>query len=57
MLGFFFPPVIAVIIGIVVLVVGLALVHSSILIWVGILAVAVGAVRYMRGRSGNGVKQ
>jgi len=57
MLGFFFPPVIAVIIGVVVLVVGLALVHSSVLICIGILAVAVGAVRYMRGRSGNGVKQ
>jgi membrane protein implicated in regulation of membrane protease activity len=57
MLGLFLPPVVAVIIGVVVLAVGLAVVHSTVLVAVGILAVAIGGVRYVRRRSGNGVQR
>jgi hypothetical protein len=57
MLGIFLPPVVAVILGVIVLVVGLAVVHSTVLIAFGVIGVAVGAVRYVRRRSGNGIQR
>jgi hypothetical protein len=57
MLMFFLPPVVQVIIGVAVLVIGLALVHSTILIAIGILGVAVGGFRYVRRQGGNGVRR
>jgi hypothetical protein len=54
---FFLPPVVQVIIGVVILVIGLALVHSTVLVAIGILGVAVGSVRYVRRQGGNGVRR
>lgn len=54
MLGLFLPPVVAVIIGVIVLVVGLVAVHSTVLVAVGVLSLAVGGVRYLRRQRGNG---
>jgi hypothetical protein len=55
MLGLFFPPVIAIIIGVIVLVVGLAVVHSTVLVAMGVLGLAVGGVRYLRRQRGHGI--
>ncbi len=55
MLGLFLPPVVAVIIGVIVLVVGLAVVHSTVLVAIGVLSLAVGGVRYLRRQRGNGI--
>jgi hypothetical protein len=57
MLGIFLPPVVAVILGVIVLVVGLAVVHSTVLIAFGVIGVAVGAVRYVRRQRGNGIQR
>jgi hypothetical protein len=57
MLMFFLPPVVQVVIGVLILVVGLALLHSTLLAAIGILGVAVGGARYLRRRSGNGVRR
>jgi xanthine/uracil permease len=55
MLLFFLPPVIQVVIGVVILVIGLALLHSVILAAAGLVGVAVGGVRYVRSRRSNGL--
>jgi hypothetical protein len=55
MLMFFLPPVVQVLIGVVVLVVGLAVFHSAIVAGVGVLGLAVGAVRWARKQRGNGL--
>jgi hypothetical protein len=57
MLLFFLPPVVQVAIGVVILIVGLALVHSTIIVGVGVLGVAVGGVRYVRSRRANGIQR
>ena len=54
---FFLPPVVQVVIGVLILVVGLALLHSTLLAAIGVLGVAVGGARYLRRRSGNGVRR
>jgi uncharacterized membrane protein (Fun14 family) len=54
MLLFLLPPVVQVLIGVVILVIGIALLHSTILAGVGVLGVAVGGVRYVRSRRANG---
>jgi hypothetical protein len=48
MLLFFLPAVVQVLIGVVILVVGLALVHSTILAGIGVAGVAVGGIRTWR---------
>jgi hypothetical protein len=55
MLLFLLPAVVQVLIGVVILVVGLALVHSTILAGIGVVGVAVGGVRYVRSRRPNGL--
>jgi hypothetical protein len=57
MIGFFLPPVVAIVIGVVLVAVDLALLHSTLLAGLAILLVVVGGVRYMRGRSGNGAQR
>jgi hypothetical protein len=57
MLGFIFPPVIAIVIGVVLVVIDLALLHSTLLAGVAILAVVVGGVRYLRRQRGNGIQR
>jgi hypothetical protein len=57
MLLFFLPPVVQVLIGVVILVVGLALLHSTILAGVGVLGVAIGGARYVRSRRANGTQR
>jgi hypothetical protein len=57
MLGIFLPPVVAVILGVIVLVVGLAVVHSTVLVAFGVIGVAVGGVRYLRRQRGNGIQR
>jgi uncharacterized membrane protein len=57
MLLFFLPPVAQVLIGVVILVVGLALVHSTIIAGIGLVGVAVGGVRYVRSRRPNGFQR
>jgi hypothetical protein len=51
---FFFPPVVQALIGVVVLVLGLALAHSVIIAGVGLVGVAIGGVRYVRSRRPKG---
>ena len=51
---FFFPAKIQVAVGIVLLVVGLAVMHSVIIAGVGVLGVAFGAVRVVRTQRPNG---
>lgn len=55
MLGLFLPPVVAVIIGVIVLVVGLAVVHSTVLVAIGVLSLAIGGIRYIRRQRGNDI--
>ena len=57
MLLFFLPPVVQALIGIVILVLGLALAHSVIIAGIGVLGVAVGGVRYVRSRRANGLQR
>jgi uncharacterized membrane protein (Fun14 family) len=47
---FFFPAKVQIVAGVVLLVVGLAVLHSFILAGVGVLGVAFGASRYLRSR-------
>jgi uncharacterized membrane protein (Fun14 family) len=47
---FFFPAKVQIVAGVVLLVVGLAVLHSFILAGVGVLGVAFGATRYLRSR-------
>jgi hypothetical protein len=54
---FFLPPIVQVLISVVILVVGLALVHSTIIAVIGVLGVAVGGVRYVRSRRPNGFQR
>ena len=51
---FFFPAKVQIVAGVVLLVVGLAVLHSFILAGVGVLGVAFGASRYLRSRRLNG---
>ena len=51
---FFFPAKIQVAVGVVLLVAGLAVLHSLIIAGVGVLGVAFGAVRVVRSRRPNG---
>jgi hypothetical protein len=53
MLMFFLPPVVQVIIGVVILVAGLAVFHSVVIAAVGGVGLAVGAVRWARKQRGN----
>jgi xanthine/uracil permease len=55
MFMFFLPPVVQVVIGVVILVVGLALFHSVIIAAVGGVGLAVGAVRWVRKQRGTGL--
>jgi hypothetical protein len=55
MLMFFLPPVVQVLIGVVVLVVGLAVFHSVIVAGVGAVGLAIGAIRWSRKQRGNGL--
>jgi hypothetical protein len=55
MVLFFLPPVVQAIIGVVILVVGLAVFHSAILAGVGAVGLAIGAVRWARKQRGNGL--
>ena len=57
MLLFFLPPIVQAAIGVVILVVGLVLLHSVLLAGVGVLGVAVGAIRYARSRRPNGFQR
>lgn len=57
MLMFFLPPVVQVVLGVVILVVGLAVVHMYVIAGIGILGVAVGATRYVRSRRPNGFQR
>lgn len=57
MLLFFLPPVVQVAIGVVVFVVGLALLHSVIVAGIGAAGVAFGAARYVRSRRSNGFQR
>jgi uncharacterized membrane protein len=52
---FLLPPVVQALIGVVILVVGLAVFHSAILAGVGVLGLTVGAVRWVRKQRGNGL--
>jgi hypothetical protein len=54
MLLFFLPPVVQAAIGVVVAVVGLALLHSYVIAAVGVIGVGVGVARYIRSRRLNG---
>jgi hypothetical protein len=56
MIGFFLPPVVAVVIGVVVLAVGLAL-HIPVIAGVGVVALAIGGVRYASSRRGKGIER
>ena len=57
MVLFFLPPVVQALIGIVILVLGLALAHSVIIAGIGVLGVAFGGVRYVRSRRANGLQR
>jgi hypothetical protein len=57
MLGLFFPPVVAVIVGLALAVVGLTVVHIPVLVTFGVVSVAIGTFRYVRGRSGNAAQR
>jgi hypothetical protein len=57
MLMFFLPPVVQVALGVVILVVGLAVVHMYVIAGIGILGIAVGATRYVRSRRPNGFQR
>lgn len=54
MLLFLLPPVVQAAIGVVIAVVGLALMHSYIVAGVGAVGIAVGAARWVRARRPNG---
>jgi uncharacterized membrane protein len=57
MLLFFLPPVAQVLISVLILVVGLALVHSALIAVFGVLGVAIGGVRYVRSRRLDGFQR
>ncbi len=57
MLLFFLPPVVQVALGVVILLVGLAVVHMYVVAGIGILGIAVGATRYVRSRRPNGLQR
>ena len=57
MVLFFLPPVVQAIIGVVILIVGVALLHSVILAGTGVLGVAVGGARFVRSRRANGFQR
>ena len=57
MLLFFLPPVVQVAIGVVVLVVGLAVLHMYIVAGIGLVGIAVGATRYVRSRRPSGLQR
>jgi hypothetical protein len=50
---FFFPAKVQIVAGIILLVVGLAVLHSFITAGLGVLGVAFGATRYVRSRRAN----
>jgi uncharacterized membrane protein (Fun14 family) len=54
---FFFPAKVQIVAGVVLLVVGLAVLHSFILAGVGVLGVAFGATRYLRSGRLNGFQR
>jgi hypothetical protein len=54
---FFFPAKVQVVAGIVLLVVGLAVLHSFITAGLGVLGVAFGATRIVRSRRSNGFQR
>jgi hypothetical protein len=57
MLMFFLPPVVQVALGVVILVLGLAVVHMYVVAGIGILGIAVGATRYVRSRRPTGLQR
>jgi hypothetical protein len=57
MLLFLLPPVVQAAIGVVIAVVGLALLHSYIIAGIGVVGIAVGAARYVRSRRANGFQR
>jgi uncharacterized membrane protein (Fun14 family) len=57
MLLFLLPPAVQVAIGVVVFVVGLAVVHMYIIAGIGLVGIAVGATRYVRSRRPNGIQR
>ncbi|MGH3202393.1 MAG: hypothetical protein ACRDOA_20135 [Streptosporangiaceae bacterium] len=54
---FFFPAKVQLVAGIVLLVVGLAVLHSFITAGLGVLGIAFGATRYIRSRRPNGIQR
>ena len=54
---FFLPPVVQAAIGVVIVVVGLALMHSYIVAGAGAVGIAVGTARYLRSRRSNGFQR
>ncbi len=53
----FLPPLVQVLIGVVILVIGLALAQSVIVAGFGVVGVAVGATRYVRSRRSTGLRR
>jgi hypothetical protein len=54
---FFFPAKIQAVVGVVLIVAGLTVVHSFIMVGLGVLGVAFGATRYVRSRRPNGLSR
>jgi hypothetical protein len=57
MVLFFLPPAVQAAIGVVIAIVGLALLHSYVIAGVGLAGIAVGAVRYVRSRRRTGFQR
>ena len=54
---FFFPAKIQAVVGVVLIVVGLAVLHSFIMAGLGVVGVVFGATRYVRSRRPNGFQR
>ncbi len=57
MVLFFLPPVVQAALGVVVAIVGLALLHSYLIAAAGAVGIAVGAARYVRSRRRTGFQR
>ena len=57
MILFFLPPIVQAVVGVAVLVVGLALMHSVIVAVAGALGVTIAGARYLRSRRPNGFQR
>lgn len=54
---FFFPAKIQAVVGVVMIVAGLTVVHSFIMVGLGVVGIAFGAARYVRSRRPNGFQR